>query len=63
MQHHHIIGVPEGVENEQGMENLFEEIVTENLHLVKEKMLTGPGSTESPKGDGPKEAHNRIHHN
>ena len=64
MQQHHIIGVPEGVENEQGIENLFEEILAENfLNLVKEKRHTSPGSTESPRGDGPKEAPNRIHCN
>ena len=34
----HIIGVPEGEESQQGIENLFEEIMIENfLILVKEK--------------------------
>ena len=33
-----IMGIPEGEEREQGIENLFEEIVIENfLNLVKEK--------------------------
>ena len=34
----HIIGIPEGEEREQGIQNLFEEIMTENFpNLVKEK--------------------------
>lgn len=33
-----ITGVPEGKEREQGIENLFEEVMTENIpNLVKEK--------------------------
>ena len=33
----HIIGVPEGEEKEQGIENLFEKIIKENFpNLVKE---------------------------
>ena len=33
----HIIGVPEGKESEQKIENLFEEIMTENFpNLMKE---------------------------
>ena len=58
-----IMGIPEGEENEQGMENLFEEIMTENFpNLVKERH-TGPGSAENPKQDGPKEAYIETHHN
>ena len=34
----HIIGIPEGEESEQELENLFEEIMTENFpNLVKER--------------------------
>ena len=34
-----IIGIPEGEESQQGIENLFEEIMTENFpNLVKEKV-------------------------
>ena len=34
----HIMGIPEGEENEQGIKNLFEGIMTENLsNLKKEK--------------------------
>ena len=42
MKHNNIciMGIPEGEENEQGMENLFEEIMTENFpNLVKEKVI------------------------
>ena len=54
--------VPEGEETEQGIENLFEEIMAENFpSLVEEK--DSPGSSESPKQDKPKEDHTRIHHN
>ena len=56
------IGVPEGEEGEQGIENLFEEIMAENFpSLVEEK--DSPGSSESPKQDKPKEDHTRKHHN
>ena len=35
----YIIGIPEGEESEQRIENLFEEIMTENYpNLVKEKV-------------------------
>ena len=35
----HVIGVPEGKESEQGIEDLFEEIMAENFpNLVKEKV-------------------------
>ena len=55
-----IIGVPEGEEEEQEMEDLFEQIMKENfLNLAKES----PGSSENPKEVGPKEAHTKAHHN
>ena len=59
-----IIGVPEGEEEEQEIENLFEKIMNENfLNLVKEIRHASPGSSESPKEVGPKEAHTKAHHN
>ena len=60
-----IVGVPEGEEEEQKIENLFEQIMKENFpHLAKEIRLRGsPGSSESPKEAGPKEAHTKAHHN
>ena len=55
-----IIGVPEGEEEEQKIENLFEQIMKENfLSLAK----GSPGSSESPKEAGPKEEHTEAHHN
>ena len=41
MKHNNIciIGIPEGEESEQGIEKLFEEIITKNFHnLMKEKV-------------------------
>ena len=35
-----IMGIPEGEESEQGIENLFEELMTENFpNLVKKKII------------------------
>ena len=51
------MGMPEGEESKQGIENIFVEIMTGNFpNLVKEKSHTGAGSSESPKQFGPKEA-------
>ena len=60
-----IIGVPEGEEEEQKIENLFEQILKENLpNLAKEIDFPGsPGSSESPKEVGPKEEHTKAYHN
>ena len=58
----HIIGIPEE-KREQGIENLFEEIVTKNFpNMVKEKD-TQSRKQESPKQDGPNQAHTKIPHN
>ena len=55
-----IIGVPEGEEQEQEIEDLFEQIMKENFpNLAKKIRLPGsPGSPESPK-----EAHTKAHRN
>ena len=60
-----IIGVPEGEEEKQKIENLFEQIMKENFpSLAKGNRLPGsPGSSESPKEAGPKEEHTKAHHN
>ena len=60
-----IIGVPEGEEKEQEMENLFEQIMKKKFpNLAKEIRVPGsPGSSESPKEVGPKEAHTKSYHN
>ena len=60
----HIIGIPEGEEKEQGIENWFEKIMTENFpNLVRGESHASPGSTEGPNQDEPKEAHPKTHHN
>ena len=60
-----IIGVPEGEEEEQEIENLFEQIMKEKLSQSgKGNRLPGsPGSSESPKEAGPEEEHTKAHHN
>ena len=58
------IGVPEGEEGEQEMENLFEKIMKENFpHLAKEIDFQEVQEAQSPKEVGPKEAHTKAHHN
>ena len=58
-------GTIEGEQEEQEMENLLENIMTQNFpNLAKEIRLPGsPGSSESPKEAGPKEEHTKAHHN
>ena len=56
-----IMGVPEEKESEQGTENLFAEIMTENSNLVKEED-TQVQEFQSPKHAGPKEAYTKTHH-
>ena len=59
-----IIGVPEGEEEEQEIENLFEQIMKENSQYGKGNWLPeSPGSSEIPKDVGPKEEHTKTHHN
>ena len=53
-----IIGVPEGEEEEQEIENIME--IFPNLAKEINRL---PGSSESPKEVGPKEAHTQAHHN
>ena len=59
-----IIGVPEGEEEEENIENLFEKIVKENIpNLAKEIDFQEVQEAQSPKEVGPKEAHTKAHHN
>ena len=59
--------MPEGEEEEQEIENLFENIMKENGELPQSgegnRLPGSPGSSESPKEAGPKEAHTKAHHN
>ena len=61
-----IIGVPEGEEEEQEIENLFENIMNENFpNLAKEihfREVLEVQEAESPKEVGPKEEHTKAHH-
>ena len=59
-----IIGVPEGEEEEQNIENLFEQIMKENFpNLAKEIDFQEVKEAQSPKEAGPKEEHTKAHHN
>ena len=59
-----VIGVPEGGEEEQKTENLFEQIMKENLpNLAKEIDFQEVQEAQSPKEAGPKEEHTKAHHN
>ena len=59
-----IIGVPEGEEEEQQIENLFEQIMKENFpNLAKEIEFQEVQAAQSPKEAGPKEEHTKAHHN
>ena len=59
-----IIGVPEGEEEEQKIENLLEQIMKENFpSLAKEIDFQEVQEAQSPKEAGPKEEHTKAHHN
>ena len=59
-----IIGVPEGEEEDQEIENLFEQLMKENVpNLVKDIDFQGVQEAESPKEIGSKEEHTKAHHN
>ena len=59
-----IIGVPEGEEEEQEIENLFEKNNERKLPQSGEgNRHISPGSSESPKQVGSKEEHTKMHHN
>ena len=58
-----IIGVPEGEDGEQEIENIFDKIMKIVPQSGKGNRLPGsPGSSESPKEVGPKEEHTKPHH-
>ena len=60
-----IIGVPEGEEEEQEIENLFEKNNEGGLFQSGQghRLPGSPGSSETPKEVGPKETHTKAHHN
>ena len=57
-----IIGVPEGEEEEQQIEILFEKIMENFPNLAKEINFQEVQEAQSPKEVGPKEAHTKAHH-
>ena len=58
-----IIGIPEGEEEEQGIENLFEKVMMENFPKSEErKSHPNPGNTESPKQEEPKKVQCNTKH-
>ena len=58
-----IIGIPEGEEEEQGTETLFEKVTMENFPNLRREKVTKIQETQSTKQEEPKEAHCKTHHN
>ena len=58
-----MIGIPEGEEEEQGIENLFEKVMMENFPNLMRESHRNPGITETPNQEEPKEAHCKTHNN
>ena len=55
--------MPQGEEEKQEIENLFEKIMKENFpNLVKEINIQVQ-EAQSPKQVGPKEVHTKVHYN
>ena len=59
----HIIGMPEGEEEEQGIENLFEKVMMENFPNWMGEKVIQTQETQSPNQEEPKEAHFKAQHN
>ena len=59
----HITGVPEGKEKEQENGNLFEKIIEENFPNMVKEIDIQVQEAQSPKQEGPREDHAKIHHN
>ena len=58
------MGISEEKETEKGVENLFEEIIAENLpNLEKETDIQIQICTERPQQNQPKEVHIKTHSN
>ena len=63
MFQHPNIGVPEGEEEKQEIENLFEQIMKENFPKLAKKIA--PRKSRKLRGSkeiGPKEKHTKAHH-
>ena len=55
--------MPEGEEEEQGIENLFEKVMMENFPNLMREKVTQVQETQSPNQEDHKEAHFKTHHN
>ena len=57
--------MPEGEEEKQEIENLFEQIMKENFPTLAKEIdfQEVQEAQECPKEAGPKEAHTKAHHN
>ena len=58
-----IIWIPEGEEEEQGIENLFEKVMMEKFPNMMREKVTQIQETQSPQQEEPKEAQCKTHHN
>ena len=58
-----VIGIPEGEEEEQGIENLLEKVMMENFPNLRREKVTQIQEAQSPKQEEPKEAYRKTHHN
>ena len=58
----HIMGIPE-LEEEQGIENLFEKVMMGNIPNLMREKFTQIQETEIPNQEEPKEAHFKTHPN
>ena len=59
----HKIGIPEGEEEEQGIENLFEKLMMENFPNLMREKVTQIQESQSPNQEEPREAHFKTHYN
>ena len=59
----HIIGIPEGEEEEQRIEILFEKVMMGNFPYLTREKFTQIQETQSPKQEETKEAHCKTHQN
>ena len=58
-----IIGIPEGEEEEQWIENLFEKVMREKFPNLMREKVTQIQETQSLNQEDPKEAHFKAYHN
>ena len=65
MKHNNIciIGIPEGEEKGQGIENLFEKVMMQNFPNLMREKVTQIQESQSPNQEEPKEAHFKTHNN